>query len=69
MFLKLAALFAMTLLIASLALAFAFVAMKQRQRDPLKVDSIHQWSDLSSLSAEDINDRTLKAASAIRVKH
>ncbi len=66
MFWKLAALVALTLLIASLALALAVMAMKHRQRETL--GSMHQWSDLSSLSAEDINRRTLKAAAAMRDK-
>ena len=68
MFLKTAALLAIALFIASLALVLAVGGMKQRHRDPLQVRPLYQWSDLSSLSAEDINRRTLKAAAAIREK-
>jgi hypothetical protein len=59
-FLKTAAL----LVIVSVPLALAVVGVGQRHMDPLQVGSMHQWSDLSSLSAEDINRRTLKAAEA-----
>ena len=69
MFLKTAALLALALFIASLALVLAVGGIKQRHRDPLQVSPLYQWSDLSSLSAEDINRRTLKAAAAIREKH
>ena len=68
MFLKTAALLAIALFIASLALVLAVGGMKQRHRDPLQVRPLCQWSDLSSLSTEDINRRTLKAAAAIREK-
>ena len=60
--LKTAALLALALFIAP-ALVIALAA-KPRQVSPL-----YQWSDLSSLSVEDINRRTLKAAAAIRDKH
>ena len=56
------------LFIASLSLVLAVGVMKQRHRDPRQVRPLYQWSDLSSLSAEDINRRTLKAAAAIREK-
>ena len=64
--LKTAALLAIALFIASLALAVAVGGMKQRHRDPLQVRPLYQWSDLSSLSAEDINRQTLEAAEAMR---
>lgn len=60
MFLKTAAL----LVIVSIPLALAVVGIRQRRIDPLQVGSMYQWSDLSSLCAEDINRRTLKAAEA-----
>ena len=62
--LKTAALLALTLFIAP-ALVIAHAA---KPRDPLQVSSTYQWSDLRSLSVEEINHRTLKAAAAIRAK-
>ena len=63
--LKTAALLALTLFIAP-ALVIARAA---KPAAPLQDSSLNQWSDLSSLSVEDINRRTLKAAAAIRDKH
>ena len=40
----------------------------RKQGGPLQVSPTYQWSDLSSLSIEDINRRTLKAAAEIREK-
>jgi hypothetical protein len=62
--LKAAALLALILFIAP-ALLIAFAA---KPRAPLQVSTTYQWSDLSSLSVEEINRRTLKAAAAVRVK-
>jgi hypothetical protein len=61
--LKIVALLAFALFLAP-ALVLASVGTKHRS--PLQVGLTHQWSDLSSLSVEDINRRTLKAAAAIR---
>jgi hypothetical protein len=63
--LKTAAVLALTLFVAP-ALVIALAA---KPRDPLQVSSTYQWSDLSSLSVEEINRRTLRAAAAIREKH
>jgi hypothetical protein len=63
--LKIIALLALTLFIAP-ALVIAHAA---KPRDHLKISSTYQWSDLSSLSVEEINRRTLKAAAAIKGKH
>jgi hypothetical protein len=63
--LKIIALLALTLFIAP-ALVIAHAA---KPRDPLKISSTYLWSDLSSLSVEEINRRTLKAAAAIKGKH
>ena len=63
--LKTAALLALILFIAP-ALVIALAA---KPRAPLQVSSTYQWSDLRSLSVEEINRRTLKAAAAIRGKH
>ena len=64
--LKTAALLAIALFIASLALAVA--GMTQRQKAPFQTSSTYQGSDLNTLSAEDINRKTLEAADAVRVK-
>jgi hypothetical protein len=63
--LKIVALLALALFLAP-ALVIAHAA---KPRDALQVSSTHQWSDLSSLSVEEIKRRTLKAAAAIRDKH
>jgi hypothetical protein len=64
--LKIVALLAFALfLVPALVLASAGT----KHRHPLQVSLTHQWSDLSSLSVEDVNRRTLKAADAIRGKH
>ena len=63
--LKAAALLALILFIAP-ALVIALAA---KPRAPIQVSTTYQWSDLSSLSVEEINRRTLKAAAAVRVKH
>jgi hypothetical protein len=62
--LKIVALLALALFLAS-ALVLAPAGMKRKH--PPQIDLTHQWSDLSSLSAEDINRRTLKAAAAIKL--
>ena len=62
--LKTAALLAIALFIASLALAVA--GMTQRQKSPFQTSSTYQGSDLNTLSAEDINRKTLEAAEAMR---
>ena len=64
--LKVVALLALALFLAP-ALVLASAGMKHKH--PLQVGLTYQWSDLSSLSVEDINRRTLKAAAAIRGKH
>ena len=64
--LKTAALLAIALFIASLALAVA--GMTQMQKAPFQTSSTYQGSDLNTLSAEDINRKTLEAAEAVRVK-
>jgi hypothetical protein len=63
--LRIVALLALTLFIA-LALVIARAA---KPAAPPQDSSPYQWSDLSSLSVEEINRRTLKAAAAIRGKH
>jgi hypothetical protein len=63
--LRIVALLALTLFIA-LALAIARAAKPAVSSQD---SSLYQWSDLSSLSVEEINRRTLKAAAAIRGKH
>ena len=68
MFLKTAALLALALFLALAPLCLRSAGMKQRHRDPLQVSPTYQGSDLSSLSVEDINRRTLQAAAAIRAK-
>ena len=60
--LKTAALLALALFIAP-ALVIALAA---KPRDPLQVSSTYQGSDLNTLSAEDINRKTLEAAEAMR---
>jgi hypothetical protein len=65
MFLKTAALLALALFLAP-ALVLASAGMKHKH--PLQVSPTYQGSDLSSLSVEDINRRTLQAAAAIRAK-
>jgi hypothetical protein len=65
LWLKIVALLALALFLAP-ALVIAHAA---KPRDALQDSSTYQWSDLSSLSVEDINRRTLKAAAAIRDKH
>ena len=62
--LKIVALLALTLFIA-LALVNARAA---KPAAPPQDSSLYQWSDLRSLSVEEINRRTLKAAAAIRDK-
>jgi hypothetical protein len=64
--LKITALLALALLLAP-ALALAPAGMKHKH--PLQAGLTDQWSDLSSLSAEEINRRTLKAAAAIDRSH
>ena len=64
--LKTAAFLAIAIFIASLALAVA--GMTQRQKAPFQTSSTYQGSDLNTLSAEDINRKTLEAADAVRVK-
>jgi hypothetical protein len=54
--LKAAALLALILFIAP-ALVIALAA---KPRAPIQVSTTYQWSDLSSLSVEEINRRTLK---------
>jgi len=61
---KTAALLAIVLFIASLALAVA--GTTQRQKSPFQTSSTYQGSDLNTLSAEDINRKTLEAAEAMR---
>ena len=63
--LKTAALLALTLFIAPVLV----IAHAAKPREPIQVSSTYQWSNLSSLSVEEINRRTLKAAAAIRGKH
>ena len=65
MFLKIVALLSLALFIAA-ALVITLAGIKQG--GPLQVSPTYQWSDLSSLSIEDINRRTLKAAAEIREK-
>ena len=63
MFLKLAAILAVSLLIASLVLVVQ--GFRQRQMAPEQSSPI---GNLQSLSVEDINRKTLEAADAVRVK-
>ena len=64
MFLKTAALLAITLFIAFLAVAVA--GLTKKQKAPFLASSTYQGSDLNLLSAEDINHKTLEAADAMR---
>ena len=63
--LKAAALLALILFIAPALV----IALSAKPRAPLQVSSTYQWTDLSSLSVEEINRRTLRAAATIRGKH
>ena len=63
MFLKLAAILAVSLLIASLVLVVE--GFRQRQKAPEHSSLI---GNLQSLSAEDVNRKTLEAADAVRGK-
>ena len=63
--LKIAALLALALFLAP---ALVLVSAEMKHKHPLQVGPTYQWIDLSSLSVEDINRRTLKAAAAIRGK-
>jgi hypothetical protein len=63
--LKTAALLA---LVPFIALALVLASAGREQRNPLQVSPTYQWNDLSSLSVEDINRKTLEAADAVRVK-
>ncbi len=65
MFLKTAASLAFALFVS---LALMLASAWSEQRNPLRVSSTYQWSDLNSLSVEDINRKTLEAADAVRVK-
>ena len=60
MYLKLAALFVLSLLVASLVLVLVVVELKQRQKDLPQVSP--------PLNAEDINRKTLEAAEAMKAK-
>jgi hypothetical protein len=60
MYLRLAALFVFSFVVASLVLVLVVVELKQRQRES------HQASPL--LNAEDINHKTLEAAEAVKAK-
>lgn len=62
MLLRLAAMLALSLLIACLILVFVVEELKQRQKDP------EQRSDVRSSSTEDIHRKTLEAAEALRGK-
>jgi len=66
MFLKTAASLALALFIPLVLVLLASAG--REQRNPLQVSPTHQWNDLSSLSVEDINRKTLEAADAVRVK-
>ena len=63
--LKIVALLALTLFIAPALV----IARGAKPAASLQDSSLYQWSDLSSLSVEEINRRTLKAAAAIRGKY
>ena len=60
MYLKLAALFVLSLLVASLVLVLVVVELKQRQKDSTEART--------PLNAEDINRKTLEAAEAMKAK-
>jgi hypothetical protein len=60
MYLKLAALFVLSLLVASLVLVLVVVELKQRQKDSTQART--------PLNAEDINRKTLEAAEAMKAK-
>ena len=62
--LKIVALLALALFLVP---AFVLAPAGMKHKHPLQAGLTHQWSDLSSLSAEDINRRTLKAAAAIKI--
>ena len=65
MFLKTTASLSLALFIA---LALVLASAGSEQRNTLQVSPTYQWNDLSSLSVEDINRKTLEAADAVRVK-
>lgn len=65
MFLKTAASLSLALFIA---LALVLASAGSEQRNTLQVSPTYQWNDLSSLSVEEINRKTLEAADAVRVK-
>ena len=68
MLLRLAAILALSLLIACLILVFVVEELKQRQKDPEQSSPMYRGSDVHSPNAEDIHRKTLEAAEAVRGK-
>ena len=68
MLLRLAAILALSLLIASLVLVLVVEELKQRQKDPEQSSPMNRGSDVRSPAAEDMRRKTLEAADAMRGK-
>ena len=68
MFLKLAAVLALSFLIASLILVLVVEEFKQRQKDLEHSSRVYRGNDERSPSTEDIHRKTLEAADALRGK-
>ena len=68
MLLRLAAILALSLLIACLILVFVVEELKQRQKDPEQSSPMYRGSDVRSSNTEDIHRKTLEAAEALRGK-
>ena len=68
MLLRLAAILALSLLVACLILVFVVEELKRQQKDPEQSSPIYRGSDVRSPSTEDIHRKTLEAAEALRGK-
>ena len=68
MLLRLAAILALSLLIACLILVFVVEELKQRQKDPEQSSPMYRGNDVRSPNTEDIHRQTLEAAEALRGK-
>lgn len=68
MLLRLAAILALSLLIACLILVLVVEELKQRQKDPEQSSPMYRGSNVHSTSVEDVNRKTLEAAEALKGK-
>jgi hypothetical protein len=68
MLLRLAAVIALSLLVACLILVFVVEELKRRQQDPEQSSPLYRGSDVRSSSTEDIHRKTLEAAEALKGK-